>query len=95
MSVNRKNNQAGNEIPSTEPAADQTVTQIPGSTGEAGGPFVVLDDIAAPSPSHRLLVSNDLKLLRAMQSILEKRQTDAWIDEMRAQISAELEWSEA
>jgi len=41
------------------------------------------------------LTSNDLKVLHAMQSILEKRQNDAWIEDMRAQITSELEWDEA
>ena len=43
----------------------------------------------------RALASDDLRLLRALQWVLEKRQTDAWVDEMRAQISSELEWDEA
>jgi hypothetical protein len=36
----------------------------------------------------------DLRLLRALQSILEKRQADAWIDEMKTQTASELDWIE-
>lgn len=62
------------------------------SIAETAQPFVVLDDLAPPATPTGSLASNDVKLLRVMQSILEKRQNDAWIDEMRAQITSELEW---
>jgi hypothetical protein len=55
--------------------------------------LVVLDDLAPTMPP-RSLSLDDQNLLRALQSILEKRKTDAWIDEMRAQITAELEWND-
>lgn len=99
MSVNNKsinkNQQDINQTQPAELAAASTMPPIGDASAETGEPFVVLDDLAPPFPPKRSLGSSDLNLLRAMQSILEKRQTDAWIDEMRAQISSELEWNEA
>ena len=76
----------------TETTRMPTVTE---SAADAVQPFVVLDDLAPPALPSGALASNDVKVLRAMQSILAKRQNDAWIDEMRAQIRTELEWDEA
>jgi hypothetical protein len=63
------------------------------SCGGSDDRFLILDDLAPPS-SQRSLTTHDLKLLRALQAILEARQADAWIDDMRAQISTELEWED-
>ena len=65
------------------------------SVTNSGQAVVVLDDLAPPALPTGSLATGDLTLLRAMQSILEKRQNDAWIDDMRAQITSELEWDEA
>jgi hypothetical protein len=94
MSVNNKTinkNKQGSNL------AKQTTTSpiAAESPAGAGQPFVVLDDLAPPALPSGSLTSNDLKVLHAMQSILEKRQNDAWIEDMRAQITSELEWDEA
>jgi len=99
MSVNNKTINKNNQgIDQTSPPAPRngSVPSPPAvsSVAETGLPFVVLDDLAPLASPTCSLASNDLKLLRAMQSILEKRQNDAWIDDMRAQISSELEWDE-
>lgn len=94
MPVN-KNSESVDRSSRPELAADRTSLQpIATAGGEAREPFAVLDYLAAPAPRLRSLSGADLKLLRALQSILEARQADAWIDEMRTQISAELEWNE-
>jgi len=100
MSVNNKTINKNNQgIDQVSPPAlrNRSASQPPAvsSVAETGQPFVVLDDLAPPAAPTGSLASNDLKLLRAMQSILEKRQNDAWIDDMRAQITSELEWDEA
>ena len=100
MSVNNKSINKKKHGTSRERAGElATETTMPprpaASAGDAGQPFVVLDDLAPPAPPTGSLAANDVKLLRAMQSILAKRQNDAWIDEMRAQITSELEWDEA
>jgi hypothetical protein len=100
MSVNNKtinkNAQGTNRERAAELAPETTKPPVPAtSAADAGQPFVVLDDLAPSALPSGSLASNDLKVLRAMQSILEKRQNDAWIDEMRAQITSELEWDEA
>lgn len=59
-----------------------------GFRDDAAEQQVVLDDLALASAPPRALGSRDLNLLRALQSILEKRQADAWIDEMKREISA-------
>jgi hypothetical protein len=91
-----KNNHGINQAGPAELATDSIPPPIAApAAGDAVEPFVVLDDLAPPALPKRSTASSDLKLLRAMQSILDKRQTDAWIDDMRAQISSELEWDEA
>jgi hypothetical protein len=92
MSVN-KNAQQVDHLPVPEPTSGEASRRPEDHGTEAGGPVVVLDDLA-PQVQPRSLAASDLKLLRALQSILEKRQTDAWIEEMAAQISVELEWNE-
>jgi hypothetical protein len=95
MSVNK------NKPPIDEPAAmepDRDVsrtTALTGARDDAPEHLVVLDDLAPAIATARSLSSGDLKLLRALQSILEKRQADAWINAMIREISADLEWSEA
>ena len=94
MSVNKNNtngDRSAAEDAATNRASDQPVVT---PAAEPRDPFVVLDDLAPPAPRQRSLGTGDLKLLRALQSILEKRQADAWIDEMKALISTELEWNE-
>ena len=79
-----------------EPACARGRSRTPaGCDHDAAERLVVLDDLAPASAPPRSLGSRDLKLLRALQSILEERQADAWIDEMKRGISAELEWNEA
>jgi hypothetical protein len=91
-----KNNHGINRAGPAELATDSILSPIAApAAGDAMEPCVVLDDLAPPVLPKRSPASSDLKLLRAMQSILDKRQTDAWIDDMRAQISSELEWDEA
>jgi hypothetical protein len=98
MSVNNKtinkNEHGTNQERVGELAAEKTIPPAAASVADAGMPFAVLDDLAPAAPPTGSVASNDLRLLRAMQSILEKRQTDAWIDEMRSQITSELEWDE-
>jgi hypothetical protein len=96
MSVNNKTVNRNEQGINQERAGLAVETAMPPlAAASAGQPFVVLDDLAPPALPSGSLASNDLKVLRAMQSILEKRQNDAWIDEMRAQITSELEWDEA
>ena len=100
MSVSSKtinrNEQGANQERAGELAVEAAQTALPPLAGaSAGQPFVVLDDLAPPPLPSGSLASNDLNVLRAMQSILEKRQNAVWIEEMRAQITSELEWDEA
>ena len=94
MSVNK--NTPGVAGPAAvEPACAPGRLRPPaGSRDDAAEQQVVLDDLAPARAPSRSLGSRDLNLLRALQSILEKRQADAWIDEMKREISAELEWRE-
>ncbi len=93
MFVNKDN--AGEQSTSAEPDGDRDRPEPVAAPARAAlGQLVVLDDLAPPMPRQLSLSQADLKLLRALQAILEKRQSDAWIDEMRAQISMELEWNE-
>jgi len=78
-----------------EPACAPDRSRTAGFRADAAEQKVVLDDLALASVPSCKLGSRDLNLLRALQSILEKRQADAWIDEMKREISAELEWNEA
>ncbi len=95
MSVN-KNKPRIAEPAAMEPACAPGRSRTPAWCGDdAAEQQVVLDDLAPATAPPRSLGSRDLKLLRALQSILEKRLADAWIDEMKREISAELEWNEA
>jgi hypothetical protein len=94
MSVN-KNAPYIAEPAAVEPARDPSSQARAAAHDDAVERLVLLDDLAAASIAPRSLGSGDLKLLRALQSILEKRRADAWIDEMKREISAELEWNEA
>ena len=96
MSVNKHEPLPIDEAAAMEPDCDLSRSEArTGPPDDAAEQLVVLDDLAPASVAPRSLSSGDQKLLRALQSILEKRQAEAWIDEMRREISAELEWSEA
>jgi len=72
--------------------ADSDPLRAAGASGDASpNAQAVLDDLAFPMPS-QTLGADDLKLLQAIQQVLEARQADAWIEKIKAQISAELEW---
>jgi hypothetical protein len=52
--------------------------------------IVILDDVVSSSTS--VLADNDLRLIKALQAVLEARRIDNSVKNMRAQISDELEW---
>ena len=49
------------------------------------------DELALPTQS-ATLGTKDLRLLHAMRRVLEARQSDAWIQKIRARIAADLKW---
>ncbi len=94
MSVN-KNNTMIHEPMLMEPDRDLSDSQdVAGPQDDTARDLVLLEDLRPATAAPRSLDSGNLKLLRALHSILQKRQADAWVDEMRAKISTELEWSE-
>jgi len=61
------------------------------SDAATADPVAALHDLASPKPSTRLR-AEDLQLLHAMQQVLEARQSDAWIEKIKARIAADLKW---
>ena len=93
MSVN-KNNISTDQAVSSASAEDGSPGDVMSSAVAAGEYVVVLDDLPPQAPPQHALGVRNQSLLQALQSILEKRQTDALVDEMKAQISSELEWQD-
>jgi|SRR5579871_1273255 len=95
MSVNKNNISSTDQVVSSGSAGEGSPGAVVNYAVEVGEFLVVLDDLAPQTVPQDALGVSDQRLLQALQSILEKRQTDAWVDKMKAEISSELEWQEA